>query len=119
MLMDFTIYVTDRQGVEHSLPALEGWRLMEVIHDWGIDIKAECACACACATCHVHIAPEWAARLPQPTDEEVERLDEAFDVNDLSRLSCQILVTPAINGLRLKLAPALRVRLSDHVEPLH
>ena len=45
------------------------------------------------------------SKLPEPTDEEVERLDEAFDVTDVSRLSCQLLVTPALDGLRLRLAP--------------
>ena len=98
-----TIVVTDRGGVEHSLPAEEGWRVMEVIRDWGLDMKAECGGACA--TCHVHVDLSWAAQLPPPTGEEIDMLDGAFDVTDASRLSCQILLTPELNGLRLKLAP--------------
>ena len=43
------VLVVDRWGREHALPALAGWRLMEVIRDWGIDIKASCGGACACA----------------------------------------------------------------------
>jgi ferredoxin, 2Fe-2S len=100
-----TLRVVDRDGVEHALPALEGWRVMEVIRDWGLDIKAECGGACACATCHVHVDEGWEQALPEPTYEEVERLDEAFDVTEASRLSCQLLVTPALDGLRLRLAP--------------
>ncbi len=100
-----TILVTDRNGTEHSLPAEEGWRAMEVIRDWGLDLKAECGGACACATCHVHVDPEWAARLAAPSEDEIDMLDGAFDVNATSRLSCQILLTPELNGLRLKLAP--------------
>jgi 2Fe-2S ferredoxin len=100
-----TIRVVDRDGVEHRLPALEGWRVMEVIRDWGLDLKAECGGACACATCHVHVDEEWAARLPQPIDDEVDRLDDAFEVTEASRLSCQLLVTPELDGLRLRLAP--------------
>ena len=100
-----TILVTDRSGAEHRLPAEEGWRVMEVIRDWGLDIKAECGGACACATCHVHIDPAWAAQLPPPSDEEIDMLDGAFDVTDTSRLSCQILLTPAMDGLRVRLAP--------------
>ncbi len=100
-----TILVTDRNGTEHSLPAEEGWRAMEVIRDWGLDMKAECGGACACATCHVHVDPEWAGKLTPLTDEEIDMLDGAFDVNATSRLSCQILLTPELNGLRLKLAP--------------
>ena len=77
-----TIMVTDQHGVEHSLPAEEGWRAMEVIRDWGLDIKAECGGACACATCHVHVDPAWAALLPPPSAEEIDMLDGAFDVDD-------------------------------------
>jgi ferredoxin, 2Fe-2S len=97
------IVVTDRDGREHRLPAEEGWRAMEVIRDWALDIKAECGGACACATCHVHVDPTWAAQLPPPTDEEIDMLDGAFDVTDASRLSCQILLTSELDGLRLRL----------------
>ncbi len=100
-----TILVTDRAGAEHRLPAEEGWRAMEVIRDWGLDMKAACGGACACATCHVHVDPEWAARLAPPTGEEIDMLDGAFEVTDASRLSCQILLTPEMDGLRLRLAP--------------
>ena len=51
------------KGTRHTLEALEGWRVMEVIRDWGLDIKAECGGACACATCHVYVAPEWVGKL--------------------------------------------------------
>ena len=102
---ELAIRVVDRSGAEHRLPAVEGWRVMEVIRDWGLDIKAECGGAAACATCHVHVDPHWSARLPSPSEEEIERLDDAFDVRDGSRLSCQILVTAELNGLRLRLAP--------------
>ena len=100
-----TIVVTDQSGAEHRLPAEEGWRAMEVIRDWGLNIKAECGGAAACATCHVHVDGDWAAKLPQPSEEEIDRLDEAIDVTPASRLSCQILLTPAMDGLRLRLAP--------------
>ena len=53
------IKVIDHHGTEHTLEALEGWRVMEVIRDWDVGIKAECGGACACATCHVYVDPEW------------------------------------------------------------
>lgn len=102
---DFKIYVTDREGKEHILQALEGWRVMEIIRDHGLAIKAECGGACACATCHVYVDEEWYDSLHPANDEEIDMLDEAFDVEDNSRLSCQVLFTPELNGIKLKLAP--------------
>jgi 2Fe-2S ferredoxin len=103
------IFVTDHRGHEHVLPALEGWRVMEVIRDWGIGLKAECGGACACATCHVYVDEAWLPRLHPPTEEEVDRLDDAFAVGETSRLCCQILVSPETNGLRVQLAPGSEV----------
>lgn len=100
------IFVTDRQGERHKLEALEGWRIMEIIRDWGLPIKAECGGACACATCHVYVAPEWSARLPEMTAEEQEMLDGAFEVDEeRSRLSCQLLMSADLDGLEVTLAP--------------
>jgi len=106
---DTIIFVTDHDGREHALPALEGWRVMEVIRDWGIKLKAECGGACACGTCHVYVDEAWLPRLHPPTDEEVDRLDDAFAVEETSRLCCQILVSPETNGLRMRLAPGSKV----------
>lgn len=98
--------VTDRLGRRHALEALAGWRVMEVIRDWGLPIKAECGGACACATCHVYVGEKWLAMLPPPTEEEVDMLtDEAFEVQENSRLSCQILMAETLDGLEVTLAP--------------
>ena len=99
------LLVTDHDGREHQLEALEGWRVMEVIRDWGLSIKAECGGACACATCHVYVDQEWIPRLAPPNDEEIDQLDSAFFVEPNSRLACQLLVSPELNGLRVTLAP--------------
>jgi 2Fe-2S ferredoxin len=99
------IIVTDRGGVVHELEALDGWRVMEVIRDWGLPIKAECGGACACATCHVYVAEDWLPKLLPPSEEEVGMLDEAYDIRSSSRLSCQILCSDALDGLRVTLAP--------------
>ena len=99
------ILVVDHRGREHALPALAGWRVMEVIRDWGIDINANCGGACACAGCHVYVDEPWIARLHPPSAEEEDRLDEAFHVDTTSRLCCQILMSPQISGLRVRLAP--------------
>jgi ferredoxin, 2Fe-2S len=100
------IHVVDRDGAEHALDAVEGWRVMEIIREHGLPIKAECGGACACATCHVYVDAAWAGRLAGKTDEEEEMLDEAFDLREGSRLSCQIIMDEALDGLRVTLAPA-------------
>lgn len=99
------IYVIDQKGERHSLEALEGFRVMEIIRDWGLNIKAECGGACACGTCHVYVTPEWADKLFAPQDEEQDQLDETFHVEEHSRLSCQIIMSAELNGLEVTLAP--------------
>lgn len=91
-------------GTTHRLEALEGWRVMEVIRDWGLPIKGECGGACACATCHVRVKPEWLEKLAPVADEELEMLDGAFNVDERSRLCCQLIMTPELDGLELELA---------------
>lgn len=100
------ILVTDHQGVEHELEGLDGWRVMEVIRDWGLDIKAECGGACSCATCHVYVDESWTGKLPQPSDDEEDLLYSTLDQKPTSRLSCQILLSDALDGLRVTLAPS-------------
>lgn len=100
-----TLNVIDQEGTLHTVEGLDGWRVMEIIRDQGLPIKAECGGACACATCHVYVAADWIDRLVAPTDEELERLDDAFEVTDASRLSCQILMRAEFDGLTVTLAP--------------
>ncbi len=99
------INVTDQKGKRHRLEALPGFRVMEIIRDWGLDIKAECGGACACATCHVHVGEQWTGSLIAPLEEEIDRLDEAFDVTADSRLSCQLIMSEELDGLEVTLAP--------------
>ena len=99
------IIVTDQAGKTHKIPALDGWRVMEIIRDNDLNIKAECGGCCSCATCHVYVDEEWIERLYPPRDDEMDMLDEAFDVEDNSRLSCQLIFTPELNGLKVTIAP--------------
>lgn len=100
-----TVKVTDFEGAQHAIEAPVGWRLMEVIRDSGLSIKAECGGACACATCHVYVAPDWLPRLVPPAPDEMLMLDDAMEVHENSRLSCQIILSPALEGLEVTLAP--------------
>lgn len=99
------VQVTDYDGTTHTLDGIEGWRLMEVIRDYGLPIKAECGGACACATCHVYVEPAWLDKLVPPNADETMMMDDAMAVEDNSRLSCQIILTPELEGLQVTLAP--------------
>ncbi len=99
------IHVTDQSGNIHALDAVEGWRIMEIINEHGLDIKAECGGCCSCATCHVYVDVNWLDKLHDARDDEVDMLDEAFDVEDNSRLSCQLLFSKELDGLQVTLAP--------------
>lgn len=98
------IHVTDQSGTQHELEGLEGWRVMEVIRDWGLNIKAECGGACSCATCHVYVDNEWFEVVGAPSEEEEDMLDSVGDVRSNSRLSCQILMNDDLDGLKVTLA---------------
>lgn len=101
-----TLVVVDRDGKRHTVEGLDGWRVMEIIRDQGLPIKAECGGACACATCHVYVDGAWLEKLYPMRDEERDRLDEdAFALQPNSRLSCQILMSEALSGLVVTLAP--------------
>ncbi|MEO8686231.1 MAG: 2Fe-2S iron-sulfur cluster-binding protein [Devosia sp.] len=100
--MFLTVRMPD--GSTHRLEALEGWRVMEVIRDWGLNIKAECGGAMACATCHVYVDADWFDKVGAPSDEEEDMLDTVGDVRSNSRLSCQILMSDALDGLKVTLA---------------
>ena len=99
------LYVTDHNGNEQQIEGINGWQLMEAIRDEGLEIKAECGGACACATCHVYIDEDWKNKIPEKSEEEMDMLDLAFDVQENSRLSCQITITPDMDGLKVTLAP--------------
>ncbi len=62
-------------------------------------IEAECGGACACATCHVYVDEAWREKTGAPSQMEEDMLDFAFDVREESRLSCQIKITPELDGL--------------------
>ena len=87
-------------GSQQSVEAEPGLTVMEAAKKHLVaGIEAECGGACACATCHVYIDEAWRAKVGGPTSMEEDMLDFAFDVREQSRLSCQIKVTAALDGL--------------------
>ena len=97
------IIVKDRQGKVQELSADNGLTLMEIIRDAGMDIEAACGGCCACATCHVYVNKEWLEKLPKKESAEQDMLDLAFEPNESSRLSCQIIISDELDGLVVKM----------------
>lgn len=98
----------DAQGTSRTVEGEAGSTVMEVAVRNGVPgIEAECGGACACATCHVYVAQDWVEKLHPPLEDELDRLDEAYDVRPNSRLACQILFSPELDGLTVVLAPEL------------
>jgi 2Fe-2S ferredoxin len=99
------LIVVTREGEEREIDAEAGLSVMEVIRDAGIDeILALCGGCCSCATCHVHVDPEFAAKLPKMSDDENDLLDSSSERDATSRLSCQVEMTEALDGLRVTIA---------------
>ena len=99
------LIVVTREGEEREIDGQAGLSVMEVIRDAGIDeILALCGGCCSCATCHVHVDPEFAAKLPKMSEDENDLLDSSSERDANSRLSCQIDMTEALDGLRVRIA---------------
>ena len=94
----------ETDGTPHVVEAEPSMTVMEAAVKNNIrGIAAECGGACACATCHVYVDDAWRAATGQPEPMEEDMLDFAFDVREASRLSCQIKVTQALDGLVVRI----------------
>ena len=100
------LILVTRDGSERAIEGKAGLSVMEVIREHGVDeLLALCGGCCSCGTCHVHVDEEWVAALPLMESDE----DDLLDISDYrtanSRLSCQIKFAPALDGLRVAIAP--------------
>lgn len=100
------LIVVNRDGSEQAVDGDNGLSVMEVIRDNGFDeLLALCGGCCSCATCHVFIDPAFADLLPAMSEDENDLLDSSDHRNDTSRLSCQLVLNDAMDGLRVTIAP--------------
>lgn len=99
------VFVKTRDGTEHTLAIQDGVTLMETINGAGLDeLLALCGGSCSCATCHVHVDPGSMDMLPPMEVIEESMLEYAEHKNEFSRLSCQIPLSEALDGLRVQIA---------------
>ena len=90
----------DPSGTRHEIEGDAGATLMEVaVKNLVPGIEAECGGALACATCHVYVDEAWREAVGGPSEMEEDMLDFAYDVRPNSRLSCQVKMTPELDGL--------------------
>ena len=93
----------EHSGKEHVVDGENGMSVMETaVKNMVPGIDADCGGACACATCHVYLQDDWVGKLGERSEMEEDMLDFAFEVQDSSRLSCQIRVSDDIDGLVVK-----------------
>ena len=98
----------ERDGTRREVDAPLGLSVLEIAHRHGVDIEGACEGSLACSTCHVVVDPDWFGRLNTPTEDEEDMLDLAFDLQETSRLGCQIIMTEALDGLVVRLPAGTR-----------
>jgi len=98
--------VVNRDGVELQVQAPSEGVLMEPLRDMDDGVTAICGGMCSCATCHVYVDEAWAAKLPKPMSDETDMIKDLVSYRPAtSRLSCQIPLSGALEGLRVTIAP--------------
>jgi 2Fe-2S ferredoxin len=95
-----TLVLVSPDGEEREIAAQDGLSVMEVLRPLGLGIEGECEGSVACATCHVWL-DDSQVRVASPSDDEQNMLDCVFNARENSRLSCQIIVSPALDGMRI------------------
>lgn len=105
MSTDIRVFLIDREGKQHDLnaPTDIQMNLMEVFKAHELPVEGTCGGMALCASCQCYI--ESTHLLPSPSEEEEAMLSEALYVKENSRLSCQIEITPELEGLKVTLAP--------------
>jgi len=103
------VSVTDLQGQTHVIEPDPSLTLMEAMRDADLPVLALCGGCCSCSTCHVYVSPDWIGKLPERSEEEEDTLDQALDLRDSSRLSCQIELSETLDGLAVTLSEDTKI----------
>jgi 2Fe-2S ferredoxin len=100
------LVVVNRAGEANEVDAAAGVSVMEAIRDAGFDeLLALCGGCCSCATCHVYVDPEFAGKVDALSEDENDLLDSTDHRTENSRLSCQLHMSDAVDGLKVTIAP--------------
>jgi 2Fe-2S ferredoxin len=100
-------------GTEKTVEVPNGISVLEVAHKHSVPLEGACEGSLACSTCHVIVDPAWYGKLKAATEDEEDMLDLAFGLTHTSRLGCQIMMSDALDGLRVTLPAATRNMMVD------
>ena len=92
-------FISPEGDQEQVVEANEGDCLLEVAQAAGQPLEGTCEAQMACSTCHVIVGKDWFDKLPHATEDEEDMLDLASGARKTSRLSCQIILTPDLDGM--------------------
>jgi len=102
---DITVHIKDREGKSHELlaPIDMNMNVMELCKAYELPVEGTCGGMAMCASCQCYVLSDHA--LPEVGDAEEEMLDQAFFVEQNSRLGCQLRLSQELDGLKIELAP--------------
>lgn len=100
-------------GSEKLCESPEGISVLEVAHKNKISLEGACEGSLACSTCHVVVDGAWFDKLKAASEDEEDMLDLAFGLTHTSRLGCQIMMSDALDGIRVSLPAATRNMMVD------
>ncbi|KAA8540217.1 hypothetical protein F0562_024220 [Nyssa sinensis] len=113
-----SVTFVDKDGEEKQIKVPIGMSMLEAAHENDIELEGACEGSLACSTCHVIVMDmEYYNKLEDPTDEENDMLDLAFGLTDTSRLGCQVIAKPELDGIHLALPAATRNFAVDGYKP--
>ena len=98
----------ESNGKEKVVEAEIGLSILEIAHKNHIDLEGACEGSLACSTCHIILEEKDFDKLDEPTEEEEDMLDLAHGLTHTSRLGCQIIMTEALDGLKIKVPSGTR-----------
>ncbi|XP_052162092.1 adrenodoxin-like protein 2, mitochondrial isoform X1 [Oryza glaberrima] len=104
-----SVTFVNKDGTEQTISVPVGMSMLEAAHENDIELEGACEGSLACSTCHVIVMDvNYYNKLEDPTDEENDMLDLAFGLTETSRLGCQVIAKPELDGMRLALPAATR-----------
>ncbi|CAI9108523.1 OLC1v1008131C1 [Oldenlandia corymbosa var. corymbosa] len=113
-----SVTFVDQDGDEKHIKVPVGMSMLEAAHENDVELEGACEASLACSTCHVIVMDvDYYNKLEEPTDEENDMLDLAFGLSETSRLGCQIIANPDIDGIRLAIPSATRNFAVDGYKP--